>query len=83
MSETIKVRVLYFGATAAEVGQRSEDLELPIGSESHEAFDIVLGAHPRLAAHKLLFSVNKEYASGHEKLTSGDELAVFTAVSGG
>jgi molybdopterin converting factor small subunit len=33
--------------------------------------------------HQLLFAVNQEYASGDEPLKNGDELAVFTAVSGG
>lgn len=38
---------------------------------------------PGLASHKLLYSVNQSYAAGGERLKSDDELAIFTAVSGG
>ena len=43
----------------------------------------LIAEHPRLAAHRLLFSVNQQYATGEEIICDGDELAVFTAVSGG
>jgi molybdopterin converting factor small subunit len=83
MSETIRVRVLFFGATAGEVGKRVDEIEAPAGIASKSIFDRILTDHPRLSTHKLLFSVNQEYATGKETLKSGDELAIFTAVSGG
>ncbi len=79
----IKVEVLFFGATADEAGARSLELEIRAETRADEAFRQIIAAHPRLAAHKLLFAVNQEYASGEETLNDGDELAVFTAVSGG
>jgi molybdopterin converting factor small subunit len=81
--EHLKVRVLFFGATADEAGSRSTALEMPAGASSSVAFQKLIELHPGLAAHKLYYSVNQEYATGTEALKDGDELAVFTAVSGG
>lgn len=83
MGEQICVKVLFFGATADEVGCRSIELTVAQAATSREAFQLVLEQHPRLASHKLLFSVNQQYSTGDEGLNNGDELAVFTAVSGG
>ncbi len=77
------VRVLFFGATYGAAGTRELQLQIDDGKLSREVFDEVLRQHPKLRTHKLLFSVNQEYASGREILTEGDELAIFTAVSGG
>ena len=81
--EHLKLKVLFFGATADEAGTRSTVLEIPTGTLSSIAFQKLLERHPGLGAHKLYYSVNQEYASGAEALKDGDELAVFTAVSGG
>ncbi|MFN6962852.1 MAG: MoaD/ThiS family protein [Pyrinomonadaceae bacterium] len=79
----MKVKVLFFGATADAAGRRSIEIDVPEASTSGSAFERVVGQYPALASHKLLFSVNQEYAAGDETLRPGDELAVFTAVSGG
>lgn len=79
----VNVRILYFGATADIAGTRREEMELPSGSRATDAFARIIEARPELSKHKLLFSVNQEYASGDEAISEGDELAVFTAVSGG
>ena len=55
-------------------------------SESAVAKDIVdrlVKEHPALSRHKLLFAVNQEYVASDTPLKNGDELAIFTAVSGG
>lgn len=79
----MKVNVLFFGATAEAAGTR--DLELPIemGARADAVFEAVLARFPRLKDHKLLFAVNRQYTNGEDPLADGDELAVFTAVSGG
>lgn len=77
------VKVLFFGATASEVGQRSIEMDLPENSNAREIFDRVIDGFPALAKHKLLCSINQEYAAGDEVLNDGDEMAIFTAVSGG
>jgi molybdopterin converting factor small subunit len=83
MSETIRVKVLFFGAVADEVGRRVDELEVRTGDPSKSIFDRLLSDYPSLSTHKLLFSVNQNYATGKETLKTGDELAIFTAVSGG
>ena len=47
------------------------------------AMDLVQSEYPALKGHKLLFSINQQYANGDEIIRDGDELAIFTAVSGG
>ncbi len=79
----MKLKVLFFGATANAAGERTVIVDVPDGSEAAGAFRRIVERYPRLSDHKLLFAVNQEYAAGSEKLNDGDELAVFTAVSGG
>lgn len=79
----MKVSVLFFGATADAVGARELTLELPEAARASAAFGAIVEKYPQLAAHRLLFAVNQEYAAGDETVRDGDELAVFTAVSGG
>ncbi len=79
----INVQVLFFGATADEAGAREIEIELNENAKASDAFSEIVGKFPRLAQHKLLFAVNQEYASGDEIVKDGDELAIFTAVSGG
>ena len=79
----MKVSVLFFGATADEAGTREVALDFTENTKAADAFAEIVNKYPRLANHKLLFAVNQEYASGGEIISDGDELAVFTAVSGG
>ena len=80
---SLKVKVLFFGATADVIGQRFMDVEVPDESVARTAFEQIVNNFPKLKQHKLLFSINQNYAAGDERLKGGDELAVFTAVSGG
>lgn len=77
------VQVLFFGATAAIAGRRRVAVDLPPDARASDVFDRLIADQPRLAAHKLHLSVNQQYATGDEILNDGDELAIFTAVSGG
>ena len=79
----MKVQVLFFGATAEAVGEMVIELDLPEPVKAGEAFRKIVAEYPPLADHKLLFALNQEYANGGETLKNGDELAIFTAVSGG
>ena len=79
----MKVQVLFFGATADEVGEREVEIDFTENTKADDAFAEIVNKYPRLANHKLLFAVNQEYANGDEIVRDGDELAVFTAVSGG
>jgi molybdopterin converting factor small subunit len=79
----MKVQVLFFGATADATGEREIEIDLETGAKAGEAFAVIVEKFPQLKKHSLLFAVNQEYANGGETIQSGDELAVFTAVSGG
>jgi sulfur-carrier protein len=79
----MKVSVLFFGATADEAGTREIEVEFSENAKAADAFAEIVNKYPRLADHRLLFAINQEYSSGDEIINDGDELAVFTAVSGG
>ena len=82
----MKVKVLFFGATADAVGKREIEFELKEKPKANQAFESVLAKFPRLKkdfGKTLLFSINEEYANGNEFINDGDELGIFTAVSGG
>lgn len=79
----MNIQVLFFGATADIAGRRSNEINLPAETMAKTAFDQILAEYPLLAARTLHFSVNQEFANGEEILKDGDEIAIFTAVSGG
>ena len=79
----MNVQVLFFGATAEVVGERKIEVDLEGGIDSAFAFKQIVSTYPALRKHTLLFAINQEYADGSETLNTGDELGIFTAVSGG
>ena len=79
----MNVQVLFFGATAEAVGKREIEIDLENQTKASDAFKQIVTVYPNLQKHSLLFSVNQEYANGDETLSAGDELGIFTAVSGG
>lgn len=83
----MEVTVLFFGATADSVGERKVSLEIPEGTDAKSARQTILEAYPSLSDNhdpdSLHFSINQAYANGAEIIKNGDELAVFTPVSGG
>ena len=79
----MKVNVLFFGVTADIVGSREIELSLQSPVRSDEVFRQVTSHYPKLNEHKLLFALNQEYSTGNETVSDGDELAIFSAVSGG
>ena len=81
----MKVNVLFFGATADAVGEKEIEFETKESEKAENIFGEILESFPNLKNYgkSLLFSINQEYASGAETVKDGDELAIFTAVSGG
>lgn len=83
----MKVKVLFFGATADSVGEREVEFSFNEKTDATNALEKIFAEYPNLEKNhskkSLHFSVNQEYASGDEIINDGDELAVFTAVSGG
>jgi len=79
----MKVQVLFFGATAEATGTREIEFDLADATRAEIAFGKIVARFPQLENYSLLFAVNQTYASGGEVIQNGDELAVFTHVSGG
>ncbi len=77
------VKILFFGPTASIIGTRCLDFECREGETADYVYNRLLEDNPQLAAQKLHLSVNQQYATGDEVVRDGDELAIFTAVSGG
>lgn len=83
MTALINLKVLFFGATADAVGSRELDLATVETTTAQSLINQLSQQHPALAKHKLLIAVNEEYADADTILNDGDEIAIFTAVSGG
>ncbi|MGQ0541222.1 MAG: MoaD/ThiS family protein [Blastocatellia bacterium] len=79
----MNIRALFFGLTADLIGQRELTLEPVADSSCEQVVREIVEAFPDISKHKLLYSINQTYACGDEILRDGDELAIFTAVSGG
>ncbi|NNE97672.1 MAG: MoaD/ThiS family protein [Pyrinomonadaceae bacterium] len=83
----MKVKVLFFGATADLTRKRQAEIEITEDAVAANVLEQIFAEFPSLVKHhdkkSLLFSINQEYSSGDEKIKEGDELAIFTAVSGG
>ncbi len=79
----MKIQVLFFGATAEAVGRREIKIDARTGAKTGDVFCQIIGDFPQLEKLSLFFAVNQEYSKGGETIKNGDELAIFTAVSGG
>jgi len=77
------IRVLFFGATADAVGMRETKVTVNDDSSVAEVVDRLSLQYPQLSNRKLLTAVNEEYKAPNVSLRDGDQLAIFTAVSGG
>ena len=77
------VNILFFGSTADIAGTRNLDRYCEDEETVSELFDKISLDYAALAKHKLLIAVNEEYVDPDTLLKDGDEIAVFTAVSGG
>ncbi|PYT01491.1 MAG: molybdopterin converting factor subunit 1 [Acidobacteria bacterium] len=79
----MKVNVLFFGATADLVGSRAFETSLPETSVAADVISLLRAKYPNLRDRKLLVAVNEQYVGENTRLSNGDQLAVFTPVSGG
>lgn len=79
----MKIKALFFGATADAANGREIDFVLEETSTAAELIERLTGEHPNLNRLKLLFAVNEQYVPPTTFLNDGDEIAIFTAVSGG
>jgi molybdopterin converting factor small subunit len=79
----MNITVLFFGQTAEIVGEREVEMSFDESTAASVLFAKIVEKYPKLIENKLLFAVNQTYAIGDEIIKNGDELAIFTAVSGG
>ena len=79
----MNIEVLFFGATADAVGLGEVRLTVEERSSAQSLIDRLAQDHPALEKHKLLIAINEEYVDPDACLNDGDQLALFTAVSGG
>jgi molybdopterin converting factor small subunit len=79
----MKIRILFFGATAEVAGRHDTHIDFEAGATVGSITDLVLHEYPQLRNYKLLFALNEEYTSPNRAVAEGDELAIFTQVSGG
>lgn len=79
----VEIQVLFFGATAEIVGSRRTEMIIDDDLRPDAFLKQIVERFPELAAHKLNLSINQQYPIGNEVIRGGDEVAIFTAVSGG
>ncbi len=86
ISQTVsekQIKVLFFGATADATQMREMKLAIAPNTRAKDVLEKIVNDFPALKNHKLLIAVNQEYAKDDLVLHDGDEVAIFTAVSGG
>ena len=77
------VRVLFFGAVAESAGRRETEMEIADGETASALLKRIVLEQPTLSKLALLVSINQQHSTFEEVLANGDEVAIFTAVSGG
>lgn len=83
MQTQININFLLFGVCRDLVGRSRLEMKVNHRSTVAEAVSIIREHFPGLERPNLLFAVNEEYVNDQTMLQDGDELAIFTAVSGG
>lgn len=85
VSQTARVKVLFFGRLKDVVRRQEESLDLADASTIEELFALYASRIPELAKYRssVVASRNQEFASWDTPLRSGDEVAFLPPVSGG
>lgn len=85
VSQTIRVKVLFFGRLKDVIGHAEESLELAEASTLDQLFTACAARVPELAKYRssVVASRNQEFAAWDTPLHPGDEVAFLPPVSGG
>ena len=85
VSQTVRVRVLFFGRLKDVVGQSEESLDLAEVCTVEQLFALYSRRIPELEKYRpsVVASRNQEFAAWDTRLHSGDEVAFLPPVSGG
>jgi molybdopterin converting factor subunit 1 len=85
VSQTIRVKVLFFGRLKELVGHAEDSAEIADASTIEQLFAIYAGRNHELVNYRssLVASCNQEFAAWSTPLHAGDEVAFLPPVSGG
>lgn len=77
------IKLLFFGSTATVTNIRECEVPFPRPMTALEVLDLASIMFRGLSSLTLQIAINQRHASYDEIVSDGDELAIFTAVSGG
>ena len=85
VSQTIRVKILFFGRLKELAGHAEDSLEFAEGATIEQLFALCAARHPELVKYRssVVASRNREFAAWDTPLRSGDEVAFLPPVSGG
>jgi len=85
VSQTVRVKVLFFGRLKDVIGHAEESLDFAEASTIEQIFAVYSQRVPELAKYRssVVASRNQEFAAWDTPLHSGDEVAFLPPVSGG
>ena len=85
VSQTVRVKVLFFGRLKELTGHAEDALEIPESATIEHLFALYAARYRELAKFRtsLVASRNQEFAAWDTPLHSGDEVAFLPPVSGG
>jgi molybdopterin converting factor subunit 1 len=86
VSQTIRLKVLFFGRLKELAGYSEDSIEFADAATTIEQlFGVYAARHPEIAKYRssVVASRNQEFAAWDTPLCSGDEVAFLPPVSGG
>jgi molybdopterin synthase sulfur carrier subunit len=85
VSQTIRVKVLFFGRLKDVTGHAEDSIDSANATTIEQLFALYAARHPELAKYRssVVASRNQEFAAWDTPLRSGDEVAFLPPVSGG
>jgi molybdopterin converting factor subunit 1 len=85
VSQTVRVKVLFFGRIREITGKAEESSQLISGADIESLFLHCIERHPQLLQYRssLVASCNREFSNWNTVLQDGDEVAFLPPVSGG
>jgi molybdopterin converting factor subunit 1 len=85
VSQSIRVKVLFFGRLKEIAGRAHESIDLGTEADIESLFAHYASRYPHLQQYRssLIASCNQEFAAWNTVLHAGDEVAFLPPVSGG
>jgi molybdopterin converting factor subunit 1 len=85
VSQSIRVKALFFGRLKEILGRTQESIDLAPAADIESLFAHYAGRYPELQQYRssLVASCNREFAPWNTALHAGDEVAFLPPVSGG